>query len=105
MSKIVFQSVQFKASKRLEEFVKEKVSKLFEQDPSVIRADITLFEGASGNPKNQFCEIQLSVPGENHFVKKNSESYEKSILEAVETLQKVIRRQKTKVIKKRRSKS
>ena len=103
MNKIAFQTVQFKASSQLEDFVKEKVSKLFEQDPSIIRADVTLFEGASGNPKNQFCEIQLSVPGENHFVKKNSENYEKSILATVKTLQKILRRHKTKGIIRRRS--
>ncbi len=103
MNKIVLQSVQFKASRQLEEFVNDKVSKLIDQDPSIIRADVTLFEGATGNPKNQFCEIQLSVPGENHFVKKNSENYEKSILEAVKTLQKVLRRQKTKKIIMRRT--
>jgi putative sigma-54 modulation protein len=103
MNKIVLQSVQFKASVQLEEFVKEKVQKLFEQDKSIIRADVTLFEGASGNPKNQFCEIELSVAGQNHFVKKNSESYEESVLDAVKTLQKVIRRQKTKKIIRRRS--
>ena len=103
MNKIVLQSVQFKASHDLEKFVGEKVSKLFEQDPSIIRADVTLFEGASGNPKSQFCEIQLSVPGENHFVKKNSETYEKSVLEAVKTLQKILRRRKTKIFNKRRS--
>ncbi len=102
MNKIVLQSVQFKASAQLEEFVKEKVLKLFEQDKSIIRADVTLFEGASGNPKNQYCEIELSVAGQNHFVKKNSESYEKSVLDAVKTLQKVIRRQKTKNIAGRR---
>lgn len=103
MNKIVLQSVQFKASVQLEEFVKEKVQKLFEQDKSIIRADVTLFEGASGNPKNQFCEIELSVAGQNHFVKKNSECYEESVLDAVKTLQKVIRRQKTKKIIRRRS--
>jgi len=103
MDKIVMQSVQFKASRQLEEFVTEKVSKLIEQDASIIRADVTLFEGASGNPRNQFCEIQLSVPGENHFIKKNSESYEKSILDAVKTLQKVLRRQKTKRIVRRKA--
>ena len=103
MNRITFQSVQFIANVQLEDFVKEKVSKLFEQDPSIIRADVTLFEGASGNPKNQFCEIQLSIPGENHFVKKNSENYEKSILAAVKTLQKVLRRHKTKEIIKRKS--
>jgi putative sigma-54 modulation protein len=102
MSKIVLQSVQFKASNKLETFVNEKVSKLFEQDSSIIRADVTLFEGESGNTKNQFCEISLSVPGENLFVKKNSENYEKSILNAVAALQKVLRRQKTKKIFKRR---
>jgi len=103
MNNRVIQSVQFKASAQLEEFVKEKVTKLFEQDSSITRAAVTLFEGVSGNPKNQFCEIELSVTGENHFVKKDSESYEKSILAAVKTLQKVMRRQKTKVINQRKS--
>ncbi len=103
MGKIVFQSVQFKASAKLEEFVNEKVSKLFEQDPSILRADVNLFEGAAGNPKNQFCEINLSVRGDNHFVKKNSESYEKSVLVAVRTLQQVLRRQKTKIMIRRKS--
>ncbi|MHC1702701.1 MAG: HPF/RaiA family ribosome-associated protein [Tenuifilaceae bacterium] len=102
MNNITFQSVHFKASSQLEDFVKEKVSKLFDQEGSIIRADVTLFEGASGNPKNQFCEILLSVPGENHFVKKNSENYEKSIMAAVLALQKVLRRKKTKRIITRR---
>jgi ribosomal subunit interface protein len=99
MNKIVFQSVHFKASKQLEEYVKVKVSKLFDQDTSILRADVTLFEGASGNPYNQFCEIQLSVAGENLFVKKNTDDYKKSILSAVEALQKILRRKKTKVMR------
>ena len=103
MNKIVIQSVQFKASRKLEDFVREKVSKLFEQNSFIIRADVTLFEGAAGNPRNQFCEIQLSIPGENHFVKKNSESYEQSITDAVKTLQKIVRRKKTKDISRRRA--
>lgn len=98
MDRIVFQSVHFKASAHLEEFVKQKVAKLFKQDSSIIRIDITLFEGAAGNLNNQFCEIQISVPGENHFIKKNSENYEKSVLSAVSGLQKVLRRKKTKQI-------
>lgn len=102
MHNIKFQSVHFKASQNLEGFVKEKVSKLFEQDATIIRADVTLFEGASGNPKNQFCEILLSVPGENHFIKKNSENYEKSVLAAVSGLQKVLRRKKMKIINTRK---
>ncbi len=94
MNKIIQQSVQFKASAQLKKYVNEKVSRLFEQDATIIRAYVTLFEGASGNPKNQFCEIQLSLPGKNYFVKKNSESYEKSIHESVKVLQNMIRRKK-----------
>lgn len=102
MEKITFQSVNFKASSTLEGFAKDKVAKLFEQDNSLIRADITLFLGASGNIYNNFCEIYLSVPGENHFVKKNTERYEDSIVDAVAALQKILRRKKTKKITNRR---
>ena len=93
---IRIQSVHFKASKQLEDFINDKVAKLSHQKAEIIRADVTLYEGASGNPQNQFCEIQLSVRGNNHFVKKNTGNYEQSILEAVEALQKVLRRSKTK---------
>jgi len=101
MNKITLQSVRFKASEQLKKFVNEKVSKLFEQDESIIRADVALYEGESGNHENQFCTIQLIVPGENPVVKKNSGSYEKSVIDAVNALQKVLRRQKARHIKKR----
>jgi ribosome-associated translation inhibitor RaiA len=83
-------SMHFKVSNQLKKSIRKKVGKLFDHDSSIIRAHVTLFEVASGNPKNQFCDIQLSVPGENYFVKKNSESYENSILTAVDALQKKI---------------
>jgi ribosome-associated translation inhibitor RaiA len=94
MNNIVFQSIHFKASTELKKYVNEKLSKLFEQDNSIIRADVTLFEGASGNPKNKFCEIYLSVPGDNHFAKKNSDNYEKSVIDTVAALLKILRRKK-----------
>lgn len=94
MSKINIQTLHFKASEALNKYIEEKIEKLFRMSDDIIRADVTLYEGASGNPENQWCEIQLSVPGENHFVKKNSNHYEKSILDAVTALQKIIRRNK-----------
>lgn len=103
MNNITLQSLQFKASLHLEHFVIEKVTKLFDLGVRIIRADVTLFESDSGNPRNQFCEILVSVRGENHFVKKNSENYEKSILLAVETMKKVLRRQKTRRLVMRRA--
>ncbi len=91
---INLQSVHFKASAELEAFVQEKIGKLFEQNSEIIRADVILSEGASGNPENKWCEVTLSIPGNNHVVKKNADMYEKSIADAVSALQKIMRRKK-----------
>lgn len=96
MSKLNIQTLHFKASEALNKYIEEKADKLFRMSDEIIRADITLYEGAAGNPENQWCEIRLSIPGDNLFVKKNSNHFEKSILDAVTALQKIIRRSKRK---------
>lgn len=91
---INIQAVHFKADETLKAFVHEKVGKLFEQNPAIMYADVILAEGASGNPENKWCEITLSIPGENHVAKKNADVHEKAIVEAVEALRKIMRRKK-----------
>ena len=98
---IIINSVNFKTDTALEIFVKEKVSKLFNQCDNIIRANVILRETEKGNPENKLCEIRLMIPGNDHFVRKCTAVYEKSILQAVEVLQKIIRRKKNKVIKER----
>lgn len=98
---IIINSVNFKADTFLETFVNEKVSKLFNQCDKIIRANVILRERENGNPENKLCEIRLMIPGNDHIAKKSTEVYEKSILEVVEVLQKLIRRKKNKVIRKR----
>lgn len=91
---INIQTVHFKGSEDLKVFVLEKVGKLFDQNPAIMHADVTLAEGASGNPENKWCEIILAIPGDSHVVKKNTDMYEKSVAEAVEALRKIMRRKK-----------
>ena len=98
---IIINSVNFKTDTALEIFVKEKVSKLFNQCDKIIRANVILRETGNGNPENKLCEIRLMIPGNDHIVRKCTAVYEKSILQAVEVLQKIIRRKKNKVIKER----
>ena len=98
---IIINSVNFKTAITLETFVREKVSKLFNQCDKIIRANVILRESEKGNPENKLCEIRLMIPGNDHFVRKCTAVYEKSILQAVEVLQKIIRRKKNKVIKER----
>src|SRR6188768_3562485 len=98
---IIINSVNFKTDTALETFVREKVSKLYNQCDKIIRANVILRESEKGNPENKLCEIRLMIPGNDHFVRKCTAVYEKSILQAVEGLQKIIRREKIKTIRKR----
>lgn len=99
---IIIQSLGFKASDNLEAFIHEKLSKLINQD-NVIRANVTLYKGSDSNPQNNYCEIRLEIPGNDHFVKKNSEVFEKSVTEAFDALQKIMRRSKDKEINRRQT--
>ncbi len=95
---ITVQTVNFKGSKRLTGFINSKVGKLFKQSPEIIRADVSLKEGAINSLTNKCCSIYISHAGENEFVKKSSTSYEESILLATESMEKILRRKKTKMV-------
>jgi putative sigma-54 modulation protein len=102
---IIIKSVNFKASNALETFVKEKVGKLFNYSNDIIRANVILRKGENNSVENQQCQIILMIPGNDHIVKRKAGLYEKSILESVEVLQKILRRNKTKLIARRSAKS
>lgn len=93
---ITIQSVGFTASEHLQTFLNQKIAKIFKHSSNIIRVDVVLKKGAENNPFNEWCEITISLPGENPFVKKNSDTYEKSIIDAVEAMDKILRRRKRK---------
>ena len=94
--KINLQSLHFKASNQLKDFVEEKVGKLSQLSEDIISAEVTLVANDVKIKNNKVCEIRLVVPGYDDFVKKDAESFEEAILDAVETLQKVLRHKKDK---------
>ena len=100
---IVIKSINFTASSALTAFVRKKVGKLFNHCNHIIRANVVLRERKNGNFENRQCKIKLEVPGNDHIVKKKTEVHEKSVLQAVEALQKILRRKKTKLIAKRQN--
>ncbi len=95
---IRLETPHFSPSDALKEFVNEKVAKLFDQSASILHAEVTMYKVGNNGNKHQVCEIRLAVPGNDHFVKKETPIFEQSILEAVEALQKVLRRQKEKEV-------
>lgn len=95
---IIIQSINFEASVSLESFIKEKVSKLIKQCNTVNSIEVVLREGEYGKIKNQSCEIKLDMPGKDPVVKKHTDLFEKSVLLSVKALQKILRRNKNRVI-------
>lgn len=93
--KINLQSLKFKASEQLKEFVDEKVAKLIRFDEKIISADVTLAMDSANIQENKICEIRLIVPGNDDFVSKNGATFEEAIQNSVDTLQNILQRKKT----------
>jgi putative sigma-54 modulation protein len=85
---IIIQSLGFTAGESLESFIREKVSGIKSEE--IVRANVTLFKGPASNPENDYCEIRLEVPGNDHFVKRNSPYFETSVSECVDVLNQVV---------------
>lgn len=67
---IIIQSLGFKGSESLDTYIKEKINTI--KGEHLIRANVTLYKGPGSIPENNYCEIRLEVPGNDHFVKKHN---------------------------------
>lgn len=94
---IIIQSSGFIAGESLENFIRERINK-FDKEAKAIRADVTLHTGTDSRPDKYCCEIRLEVPGNDHFVKKCGDTFEKAIVEAVDTIHHQMRKTKEKQI-------
>jgi len=93
---IIIQSLGFNAGESLENFIREKINTL--KSDNIVRANVTLYKGPAGNPESDYCEIRLEVPGNDLFVKKNSQYFETSVSECVDVLSLQIKKSKDKYV-------
>lgn len=96
---IIIQSLGFTASSALEDFIRDKVNGL--KTDRIVRANVTLYKGPSGNPDTDYCEIRLEMPGNDPFVKKHSPQFETSVTDCIEVLEQVIQKSKDKNVNNR----
>lgn len=94
---VIIQSLGFKHSQHLEEYINEKLEKLTPGD-NIVRANVILFQGPDRATPSDYCEIRLEVPGPDLFVKESSAEFEQAIDQCVNTLQGILRKQKEKMI-------
>ncbi len=98
--KININSVRFKADKKLESFINEKVGKLSEIYDGVIGGEVTLKLNNNEKQNNKIAEIRLRISGNDLFAKKQSKSFEESTDVAVEALRKQLTKHKEKIRRK-----
>ena len=98
---IIIQSLGFKASDALEDFIKEKLNGL--KSDRIIRANVVLYKGPAGNPDSDYCEIRLEVPGNDPFVKKHNPYFETAVSECVEVLTQQLKKIRDKNIDQRQA--
>lgn len=94
---IIIQSLGFTAGNDLEEFVREKIGRL-DKDGKVIRANVILYIGPKSTSEKYYCEVRLEIPGNDLFVKKSDDSFEKAIVSTADTLQITLKKNKDKLI-------
>jgi len=95
--KITISSLHFKADVKLENFVREKVTKVSNLFDGVIGSDVTLKLDQSSTNENKIAEIRIQIPGNDLFAKKQAKSFEEAVDNAVDALRKQITRHKQKV--------
>ncbi len=94
--KISISSVKFKADKKLEDFIQEKISKLAGNYENLISGEVTLRLDNSADQQNKIAEIRLIVPGSDLFAKKQCKSFEEATDTAIDALKKQLNKYKDK---------
>ncbi|MDX6745980.1 ribosome-associated translation inhibitor RaiA [Polaribacter sp. PL03] len=95
---INFEYHNVNASKRLEEFAKEKLESLYTKFQIIIRADVFFkTENTSSDETGMICNIRLSVPGPRLFAEASNSNFKTSITESINDLEKQLTKKKGKL--------
>lgn len=85
---IRIQTIHFDASQQLEAFIQKKVSKLGKYLDGIQFAEVTLKVTKPESAQNKEAGIKLIVPNQDFFASKISDTFEESIDEVVDALEK-----------------
>ncbi|HPE33556.1 MAG: ribosome-associated translation inhibitor RaiA [Sphingobacteriia bacterium] len=93
---IEIRSIHFKADRKLEDFINEKIEKLSQFYDGVLSAEVALKLDNNDSADNKIAEVILNVRGSELYAKKQSKSFEESVDNAADALRKQIVRYKEK---------
>ncbi len=94
---ITIQTVHFDATDKLEAFINQKVGKLDQYFDGIISAEVILRLDKSESLDNKVVEINLDLPGNNLFAKKQSRTFEEGVDLVCDALKKQLIKRKEKI--------
>lgn len=97
--KVNINSVHFKADRKLEEFITNKIEKLTSRYTNVIGSEVLLKLENTDNNENKITEIKLLIKGDDLFASKQSKTFEESTDAAIDALKKQLEKYKSKFVK------
>ncbi len=97
--RVFTEAVQFKADKKLIDFIEKKLVKMDQYFDRIIEAHVVLKLENAGQVKDKIAEVRLNVPGDIIIAKETSKTFEASIDLALDALKKQLikYKEKTKV--------
>lgn len=90
-------ALHFKADKKLEEFIQEKINKVEKLSDGIIGAEVILKIENTEKPENKISEIKLKIKGFDLHAEKTSNSFEAATDLAVEAIRKQLTKSKEKM--------
>lgn len=94
---INFEYHEVNPSESLEFFVTEKLNKLFNKYEFIVRADVFFKIQNSSNNNGKISGVRLSAPGPRLFAEADSDTYHKSVTEALTQLERQLEKRKGKM--------
>lgn len=95
--KVNISSLHFKSDVKLEDFIREKTSKLSGHFDGVIGCDVTLKLDTAQNNENKIVEMRVLIPGNDLFSKKQARTFEEATDQTVDALRRQLQRYKEKL--------
>ena len=95
--KVITQSVNFNADKKLIDFIQKRMNKLDMYYDKVIKSDVYLKVENTSDKENKIFEARVSVPGDSLIVKKQCKSFEEGADIAISSLERQLKKRKEKL--------
>ena len=93
---IKIQAIRFDASQQLEDFIQKKVTKLDKFHDGILSTEVVLKVAKPETANNKNASLKVSVSGQDFFAEKLSDSFEESVVGAIEAVEKQIAKFKEK---------